>query len=81
MNDTTDILQVFSDLSERICIPKFDFPADIAEPTYATKTSTVILVDHENHVTFVERDWHDENLSPFSPGTYQDISYRFTLDE
>ncbi|KAI7891233.1 NRDE protein-domain-containing protein [Mucor mucedo] len=81
MNDTTDITQVFSDLSERICIPKFDFPADLAEPTYATKTSTVVLVDHENRVTFVERDWHDENLSPFSPGAYEDISYRFTLEK
>lgn len=80
MNDTTDITQVFKDLSERICIPKFNFPANLTEPTYATKTSTVVLVDYENRVTFIERDWHDENMSPFSPSAHQDISYCFTLE-
>lgn len=80
MNDTADITQVFKDLSERICVPKFKFPVDMAEPTYATKTSTVVLVDHDNRVTFVERDWHDANLSPFSPDACDDILYRFELE-
>jgi uncharacterized protein with NRDE domain len=80
MNDVNNIQQVYTDLSERICIPKFEFPIEsIKESSYATRTSTVVLVDHENRVTFVERDWHDENLSLINTD-YNDIIYHFNLE-
>jgi uncharacterized protein with NRDE domain len=81
MCDVHNLKQVYKDLSERICIPKFDFPVDtIEEPTYATRTSTVVLVDRDNRVTFAEREWHDENQSPFKPGDYNDILHHFNLE-
>lgn len=81
MSDTEDLSQLFTELSERICIPKFDYPIKGMEtPTYATKTSTVVLIDHDNHVTFVERDWHDENMSPINPSEYKDILHHFDLE-
>lgn len=81
MNDPTDLSQVFTDLSERICIPKFDFPIKaIEQPAYATKTSTVVLIDHDNRVTFVERDWHNEDTSLVNPGEYNDVVHHFNLE-
>ncbi|KAI9593925.1 NRDE protein-domain-containing protein [Syncephalis fuscata] len=36
-----------------ICVP----PTVKPEGLYATRTSTIILVDHQNNVTFAERNW------------------------
>lgn len=84
MCNVHDIKQVFKDLSERICIPKFDFPVDsIKEPAYATRTSTVVLVDHDNQVTFVEREWHagEENIFPvIKTDDYHDILHHFKIE-
>ncbi|KAI8080551.1 NRDE protein-domain-containing protein [Thamnidium elegans] len=80
MNDPTHLPQVLTDLSERICIPKFDFPIKtIKQPTYATKTSTVVLIDHNNRVTFIERDWYNEDMSLATPGEYKDVVHHFDL--
>ncbi|GAA5807503.1 hypothetical protein MFLAVUS_000866 [Mucor flavus] len=81
MSDPTHLPQVLTDLSERICVPKFDFPIKtIKQPAYATKTSTLVLIDHNNRVTFVERDWHNEDMSLTASGEYKDVVHHFDLE-
>jgi len=48
---------------ERILSPIF-----IASPTYGTRSSTIILIDRENHVTFLEKTFnaHPEPISTSS---------------
>lgn len=80
MKNEDDVSQVMKDLKETVCVPKFDFPIkELKEPTYATKTSTVVLVDYEGNVTFVERDWFDENLNRVEPNSYNDVVEHFQL--
>jgi uncharacterized protein with NRDE domain len=82
LKDDKDIVQVFDDLKETVCVPKFDFPVqEIKQPAYATKTSTVVLVDYEGNVTFTERDWYDESLVPIQPGNYNDVVEHFKIME
>lgn len=84
MNNEKDIQQIFDDLKERISIPLFSFPENlgIQEPAYATRTSTIVLIDHDNNVTFIERLWYNEtDLSPVNPNEYNDIMYQFNLKE
>ncbi|KAF0445051.1 DUF833-domain-containing protein [Gigaspora margarita] len=45
-----------SNVKLNIRIPKFD-----NNGSYGTRTSTVILVDRDNNVVFVEKTWYDEN--------------------
>jgi len=42
-----------------ICIEKERFNGTIFENDYATRTHTVIVIDNNNHVTFVEQDQYD----------------------
>lgn len=42
-----------------ICIEKERFNGTIFENDYATRTHTVIVIDNENRVTFVEQDQYD----------------------
>ncbi|KAI9480644.1 MAG: NRDE protein-domain-containing protein [Benjaminiella poitrasii] len=84
MNDVKDIKQIFDDLRERICIPLFEFPdfPGVNDRSYATRTSAVVLIDHENNVTFVERLWRDESdLSLLDPDKYDDAIFHFKLEE
>lgn len=56
LTDTTSIQKVFEEIKSVIRVPHIVFASN--EP-YATRTSTVVLVDHEGMVTFLERDWFD----------------------
>ncbi|CAO3609480.1 unnamed protein product [Mucor hiemalis] len=79
-SDEKDITEVFKDLKETVCVPKFDFPFEgIKEPAYATRTSTVVLIDYDGNVSFIERDWYDENLVPIKHGEFNDIVEHFKL--
>ncbi|KAI8097837.1 NRDE protein-domain-containing protein [Gilbertella persicaria] len=82
MSNVQDVDQIFADLKERICIPKFDWPKslNLKDYTYGTRTSTIVLIDHQGHVTFVERLWHDkETFSPANPNHFNDIIFHFDL--
>lgn len=83
MTDTENVDTIMNDLKERIFIPKFDFPAitGIKEPSYGTRTSTVVLIDYDDNVTFVERDWYDSNLSLCKSGECDERSFRFQIDQ
>ncbi len=54
---------------ERILSPLF-----IVSPVYGTRSSTVLLVDKEETVTFVER-----TFAPGADGHAEDVSYRFMI--
>lgn len=41
-------------------------------PSYGTRSSTVVLVDKENNLTFIERTYNGGN-----PDQYADVAYRF----
>jgi uncharacterized protein with NRDE domain len=51
---------------ERVLSPLF-----IKDVNYGTRSSTVLLIDHSNSVTFVERT--------FLQSTWQDVSYQFNI--
>jgi uncharacterized protein with NRDE domain len=83
MNNVEDIQQIFADLQERIAVPLFNFPIpNIKDPAYGTRTSTIVLIDHDNHVTFIERLWYDpETLLPINSDEYDDVVYHFDLEK
>ncbi|RCH90568.1 hypothetical protein CU097_006924 [Rhizopus azygosporus] len=83
MTDTENVDTIMNNLKERIFIPKFDFPdiTGIKEPSYGTRTSTVVLIDYDDNVTFVERDWYDSNLSLCKSGECDERSFRFQIDQ
>ncbi|ORY93310.1 hypothetical protein BCR43DRAFT_496692 [Syncephalastrum racemosum] len=79
--DTTDVEKMLEESKERICLPKFT----LYTGPYATRTSTVILVSHDGHVTFVERDRFQSSGSPdgFTPLTYtkgEGRAFHFDID-
>lgn len=79
MNNENDILQIFADLKERIHVPLFKFPKSLGLKVseYATRTSSIVLIDHENNVTFVEHAWY-----PTSNDTEhidKDLIYHFKI--
>lgn len=47
----------------------------IKTPGYGTRSSTIILVDHNNNVTFVERTFNG------SAESYRDVKYEFKIEE
>ncbi len=53
---------------ERVLAPIF-----ISSPLYGTRSSTVILVDHQARVIFTERTYNSQ------PDQFQDVTYRFNL--
>jgi uncharacterized protein with NRDE domain len=55
---------------ERILSPVF-----IKSPDYGTRSSTVILIDHENRVLFSER-----TFDPAGEGC-SDVYYEFTIEK
>ena len=50
-------------------------PLFISTPIYGTRSSTVLLVDREQHVTFVERTFTADSSD------WQEVSYRFKIGE
>lgn len=79
--DTTDVEKMLEESKERICLPKFT----LYTGPYATRTSTVVLVGHDGHVTFVERDRFRASESPerFAPLTYtkgEGRTFHFDID-
>ncbi|KAI8882745.1 DUF833-domain-containing protein [Backusella circina FSU 941] len=77
MTDVTNIQQVFADLKERICVPLFNF---INGAYYATRTSTVVLVDYDGRVTFVERDWYNKDKEPITCFDDADRKFSFNIE-
>ncbi len=55
---------------ERILSPVF-----ILSPDYGTRSSTILLIDRENHVTFLERT-HGS-----TPNHHRDVAFEFMLEE
>ncbi|MGC8658719.1 MAG: NRDE family protein [Desulfomonilaceae bacterium] len=56
---------------ERILAPIF-----ITSPVYGTRSSTVVMIDFENHVSFVERSYVNQD-----PNIFTEKTFEFTLDE
>jgi uncharacterized protein with NRDE domain len=54
-------------------------PAFISSGDYGTRSSTVILVDQENRVQFIERSFQSSGGRPPSPENYQATSHQFTI--
>ena len=54
---------------ERILSPVF-----ITSPTYGTRSSTILLIDEENRVTFLEKTYHPEN-----PDHHETHHYEFAI--
>ncbi len=54
-------------------------PAFISSRDYGTRSSTVILVDQENQVQFIERSFPSSAGRPPSPENFQATSHRFTI--
>jgi uncharacterized protein with NRDE domain len=50
---------------ERVLSPIF-----ITSPTYGTRSSTIILIDHDNHVTFLEKTFNS-NPDPLSTTQFE----------
>ncbi|KAI8061558.1 NRDE protein-domain-containing protein [Gongronella butleri] len=73
---TDDLLEVLNNVKETRFVPKFSHRHFGHGNDYATRTSTVILVDKDDRATFVERDWYaidDDGRFTFSdkPATRQ----------
>ncbi|KAG1148976.1 hypothetical protein G6F37_004487 [Rhizopus arrhizus] len=83
ISNTGDTSAIRADFKERIFIPKVDFPPSIElkELSYGTRTSTIVLLDYEGNVTFIERDWYDSNLLPIKSGEYDDRLFEFHLQD
>ncbi|KAG0793582.1 hypothetical protein G6F17_008898 [Rhizopus arrhizus] len=83
ISNTDDTSAIRADFKERIFIPKVDFPPSIElkELSYGTRTSTIVLLDYEGNVTFIERDWYDSNLLPIKSGEYDDRLFEFHLQD
>ncbi|CAB4487860.1 unnamed protein product [Rhizophagus irregularis] len=74
--ETPEKLNKETDLwKHSIRIPKYDR----GDGSYATRTSTVILVDRDNNVLFIEKNFFDENeeIKEKEKGTW----YRFTFNK
>ncbi len=54
-------------------------PAFISSRDYGTRSSTVILVDQENQVQFIEHSFPTSAGRPPSPENFQSASHRFTI--
>lgn len=54
-------------------------PAFISSLDYGTRSSTIILVDHENQVQFVERSFSTSAGRPTSPKKFQVSSHQFVI--
>lgn len=57
--NTDDVTHLMAGFKERIFIPKINSKILGKGASYGTRTSTVILVDKDDKVTFVERDWYE----------------------
>ncbi|KAI8971361.1 NRDE protein-domain-containing protein [Pilobolus umbonatus] len=80
LNHTDDPILLSEELKEHIFCPKFhNGPDDARDYTYATRSSTIVLIDYDNCVTYVERNWHDENHELLSE--FNDAVYKFELEE
>lgn len=80
--ETSVTPQTWEDIKSTIFVPKLS----VGNLTYATRTTTVILVDMNDQVTFVEREWFESvgeaTYQERHKGNNEDIQRRFefTLD-
>ncbi|KAK9766106.1 hypothetical protein K7432_005068 [Basidiobolus ranarum] len=75
--DGSEIKQL-QDLAQCICIPKVHFPKNESNP-YATRTSTIILINHDNELVFIEREWYNEHQEPYEDPSQHDREFRFNI--
>ncbi|KAI9029036.1 NRDE protein-domain-containing protein [Phycomyces nitens] len=89
LTNVCDIDQVMADITERIFVPLFRNSEFMSSASYGTRTSTVVLVDHEGRTTFVERDIYDTIVEndgkvkyiPKKASLDQDQIFRFNITE
>ncbi|KAI9265049.1 NRDE protein-domain-containing protein [Phascolomyces articulosus] len=84
-----DVSQILEEVKHWIFVPKFEY----LHGAYATRTSTVILVDHDGNTTFIERDRfqkrpqnhtakeEDEVLEKYIPLDEKGRVFRFNIDD
>jgi len=53
--------------------------AFITSPEYGTRSSTVILVDHQNQAQFIERSYVTPDNKPSLPENFRSTVHRFTI--
>lgn len=82
-SDNEDLNVIFKETKETIFTPQFKYQ----ESMYGTRTSTVILVDYQGNVTFVERDWYkveqngdNQHYVPVDHPTESGVVYRFSIN-
>ncbi|CAO3627989.1 unnamed protein product [Cunninghamella blakesleeana] len=54
--DPSNILQSLEESKERIFFPLMN--SEEQKIAYGTRTSTIILMDNDDHITFIEKDWY-----------------------
>ncbi|KAI7859147.1 NRDE protein-domain-containing protein [Circinella umbellata] len=77
-----DVAQILEDVKNWIFVPKFEY----LNNAYATRTSTVILIDHDGNAVFVERDRFqvtksDNEEEKFIPLNEKGRMFRFNIDD
>ncbi|KAL0088380.1 NRDE protein-domain-containing protein [Phycomyces blakesleeanus] len=88
LTNVYDLNQVMVDITERIFVPLFRNSEFMSSASYGTRTSTVVLVDHQGNTTFVERDIYSAVANeegkveyvPRNPSLDQDQVFRFNVD-
>ncbi|ORY03614.1 DUF833-domain-containing protein [Basidiobolus meristosporus CBS 931.73] len=75
--DSSELTKL-EDLAQCICIPKIGILGKGAN-AYATRTSTIVLLSHDNELVFVEREWYNAQHEPYEDPSQQDRVYRFTI--
>jgi uncharacterized protein with NRDE domain len=70
ITNADDVAHLMAEFKKRIFIPKVNGKPLGNGASYGTRTSTVILVDKDDKVTFVERDWYESDDS----GSYRECN-------